>query len=180
MAQLADPMTPGAPSTRDPRQLRGWQVLLMFLAFFGVIFAVNGVFLYSAITSFPGEDVKKSYLQGLSYGDTLEQRARQADMGWRAGIGVASGGVVLELADRAGAPVSGLIVTGELRRKVTRSGDVDLVFSGDGAGAYLAALDQPLEAGEWAVTVRAYEHADAASDPMVQPIFVAGKTLYVP
>ena len=56
-------------------ELKGWHVLLILMAFFGVMFSVNGVFLYHAITSFPGEDVKKSYVQGLNYNDTLAVRA---------------------------------------------------------------------------------------------------------
>ena len=70
------------------RELKGWHVLLIMLAFFGVMFSGNGVFLFHAITSFPGEDVKKSYVQGLSFNDTLADRAAQAELGWLAEAGL--------------------------------------------------------------------------------------------
>ncbi len=167
------------PSTRDPRELRGWHVLLMFLAFFAVMFAVNGVFLYSAVTSFPGEDVRKSYLQGLSYGDTLAQRAAQAELGWTAAIGLADGAVVLRIDDHAGRRAAGsLVVTGEVRRAVTAAGDADLAFTAIGGGEYRAPV-RALETGEWIVRVSAWEDRHAAADPEAQPLFEARKTLYI-
>ena len=87
------------------------------LGFFGVMFAVNGVFLYHAITSFPGEDVKKSYVQGLNYNDTLAARAAQAELGWTAEAGLQDGELlVFRLRDADGAPLSNYAVIGEMRR----------------------------------------------------------------
>ena len=57
-----------ADETAPRGKLTGWHVLWIMLGFFGLMFTVNGIFLYHAITSFPGEDVKKSYLQGLEIG----------------------------------------------------------------------------------------------------------------
>ena len=52
--------------------LKGWHVLLMLVGFFGFMFVVNGIFLWAAITSFPGEDEQKSYMQGLHYNEIAE------------------------------------------------------------------------------------------------------------
>lgn len=161
------------------RELKGWHVLLMFLAFFGVMFAVNGVFLYSAVTSFPGEDVKKSYLQGLTYDDTLDRRAAQAELGWTAAIGLQDGEVVLRIDDSAGSrPAAGLAVVGELRRSVTDAGDAELAFTSHGAGEYRAPSGA-LGSGEWIVLVRAYGDAESLADPAAAPLFEARKTLYL-
>ena len=43
-AQIAVPSTKG--------QLKGWHALLWFLGFFGCMFVVNGIFLWTAITTF--------------------------------------------------------------------------------------------------------------------------------
>ena len=92
--------TDSSPIINDiGKELKGWHVLLIMLGFFGVMFAVNGVFLYHAITSFPGEDVKKSYVQGLNYNQTLSARASQADLGWRAEAGLRDGTIAFRLFD---------------------------------------------------------------------------------
>ncbi|MEO1305623.1 MAG: FixH family protein, partial [Pseudomonadota bacterium] len=88
--------TLSAPSEKT---LKGWHVLLIMLGFFGIMFAVNGVFLYHAITSFPGEDIKKSYVQGLNYNDTLAVRAAQAELGWQAEAGLEDQTLVFRLFD---------------------------------------------------------------------------------
>lgn len=132
--------------------LKGWHVLLMMLAFFGVIFAVNGVFLYYAITSHPGEQVEKSYLQGLNYNQTLEARAAQAELGWRAAAGFsddAGSAITIQLEDRNGRPLSGLNVTGVLLRSpASADHDVQLDFVAMTNGEYTASgLD--LCQGQW-------------------------------
>ena len=65
-------------------QVRGWHVLTALLAFFGAIIAVNIAFAVIAVRSFPGEDVRRSYVQGLQYNDTLAERRVQQALGWQA------------------------------------------------------------------------------------------------
>lgn len=132
--------------------LKGWHVLLIMLGFFGVIFSVNGVFLYYAITTHPGEQVEKSYRQGLHYNETLEARAIQAELGWRAAAGFAdetASAVTIQLEDRNGRPLSGLAVTGQLLRTAAAADhDVPLDFTARTDGEYTAAgLD--LCRGQW-------------------------------
>ena len=138
------------------RQLKGWHVLLIMLAFFGVMFTVNGFFLYSAITSFPGEDVEKSYLQGLNYNQTLEARRAQAELGWteRAGLSGLEA-VAVQVADADGAPVGGLSVEAKLRRLTTGAQDVTVALAAAGTpGLYRADLPE-LESGQWEMIVTA-------------------------
>ena len=62
--------------------LTGRHVLMMLIAFFGVIFAVNGVFLYAAISTFDGTDTSSAYQKGIDYNTTIaesEEQARRAD-----------------------------------------------------------------------------------------------------
>lgn len=136
-------------------KLRGWHVLLIMLGFFGVMFAVNGVFLYSAITSFPGEDVEKSYVQGLDYNSTIEARRIQAEQGWTVRAGIESGRLVVELESSAGEPVSTLDVRATLRRAVTA--EEDLIVSLEPAGSkgrYEAELPA-IEDGRWEILIDA-------------------------
>ncbi len=134
------------------RELKGWHVLLIMLGFFGVMFAVNGVFLYHAITSFPGEDVKKSYVQGLNYNNTLATRAAQAELGWTAEAGLQDDQLVFRLRDRDGAPLSNYAVIGELRRLATQDADQAIVYSARTNGEYVADAGA-LAPGQWALRI---------------------------
>lgn len=155
------------------RQLRGWHVLLIMLGFFGVIFAVNGVFLYHAITSFPGEDVKKSYVQGLNYNQTLASRAAQAELGWRAEAGVRNETIVFRLRDAEAKPLSDYSVIGELRRLATKDADQVLTFRAAPNGEYFASSGK-LESGQWDVRISVLDRDGEAV------LFNVDKTLLVP
>ena len=64
--------------------VRGRHVLLGLVAFFGLIFLVNGVFIYYALSTFGGGDTSDPYRKGLHYNDTLAEAAREAEQGWDA------------------------------------------------------------------------------------------------
>lgn len=134
------------------KELKGFHVLLWLGAFFGLMFAVNGVFLYQAIVSFPGEDTPKSYVRGLDYNSVLEQRARQAELGWTAQMGVLGEDLVLRLSDRNESPVSHRTVTGALGRLATTANDGALPFVASAPGEYRADISH-LQSGQWNVEV---------------------------
>lgn len=139
-------------------RLKGWHVLVWLGGFFGVMLIANGIFLYSALTSFPGEDVRKSYLQGLTYNETLELREAQAARGWQAEIGltglVGSEAVLARISDRAGSGLGALVVEGTLRRAATDAADRSLTFVHQGDGLYRAETGA-LMPGRWQVAVTA-------------------------
>ena len=158
-------------------RLKGWHVLLTMLAFFRVMFTANGIFLYSAITTFPGEDVEKSYLQGLQYNETIEARHRQAALGWTMQVGVLdmSGPVLrIEMADSAGAPLRALEVTATLRQPATTAKDMTVALKpvSGSPGGYETRLPA-LAPGQWDVEI---EVRSAASDA----VFTATKMVTVP
>ena len=84
--------------------LRGRHVLLGLVAFFGLIFLVNGIFIYYALTTFGGGDTSDPYRKGLNYNETVAEAARDAELGWQAQLtyGTASGRLMLSLTDRNG------------------------------------------------------------------------------
>ena len=57
-------------------EIRGRHVLIGFIVFFGLIFLVNGVFLYYALTTFGGGETSNPYRKGLHYNETLAEAAR--------------------------------------------------------------------------------------------------------
>ena len=49
------------------RQIKGWHVLTGFGVAFGVIIAVNLTLAYQAVATFPGLEVKNSYVASQSF-----------------------------------------------------------------------------------------------------------------
>ncbi len=145
-------------STATDFRIRGWHVLAMMLGFFGFVIAVNVVFATIAVRSFPGEDVRRSYLQGIQYNDTLAQRREQAALGWQANAALLSSvdGATLEveLRDRDGAPINGANLTGEMQWPTTDSFDRATTFVARGDGRYVAQLGD-LHPGRWRLRARA-------------------------
>lgn len=96
--------------------LRGIHVFWMVFVFFAVVFGVDTFFIARAVGTFPGEQVKNSYVLGLDYNREVQSRARQARLGWTARAGLTRKqdlSLVLRIEDRGSAPVSGLYVTAE-------------------------------------------------------------------
>ena len=154
------------------KELKGWHVLLIMFGFFGIMFSVNGVFLFHAITSFPGEDIKKSYVQGLSFNDTLAERAAQAELGWSAEAGLVDERLILRLQDAADAPLSSQLVVGELRRLATKDADRAISFQPLMGGEYVADIGS-LASGQWLLRVNVF---DAQGETV---LFHVEKTLIV-
>ncbi|MEM9739729.1 MAG: FixH family protein [Pseudomonadota bacterium] len=160
--------------TTAPRrhELTGWHVLLIMLGFFGVIFAVNGVFLYHALTSHPGEIVEKSYLQGLNYNDRLQTRALQAERGWTAAMGVEGGRLVARIEDGTGRGLNHLLLQATLRRTASQDGDLTIALVSTGDGEYQGDL-AGISAATYEVGLTGFE-GDGPS-----PVFEARKRLSV-
>jgi|GEM_PF-168260 len=122
---------------------KGWHFLLIILGFFSVVFTVNGIFLFNAIKSYPGEDVRKSYTQGIEYNETLAARATQESRGWNVGAGLTGElgeSLTVEISDRNGNPVAGLILEAAIRHPANVSEDRKVELSSDVPGVYTADL----------------------------------------
>ncbi|CUS57863.1 MAG: FixH family protein [Hyphomonas sp.] len=159
------------PSSKSGK-LTGWHVFWIMLGFFGLMFTVNGIFLYHAITSFPGEDVKKSYLQGLDYNSTLEAKASQDLLGWSAAAGLYDENLVFNLADSAGEPISARLVSVELRHPGSTTHDEVVVLESHGSGDYVTSVAD-LPAGRWDAQFQVF---DAEGDEVV---FRANKRIVI-
>jgi nitrogen fixation protein FixH len=133
--------------------LTGRHVLAMIVAFFLVIFAVNGVFVYVSLNSHPGVSSEDAYRKGLDYNRTLEQADRQNARGWKTTVTFQDGFVVVSLTDRTGAPLTGLAVRGEARRPVHDRADTALALSESAPGQYRAATR--LAPGRWELMLTA-------------------------
>lgn len=135
-------------------QLKAWHALVWFLGFFGFMFAVNGIFLWTAITTFPGEDVEKSYLTGLSYNQEIARRERQAEEGWSAEIGLEGPAshqeIRIRMSQGDGSALSASAATLLMRHPADRAFDRTLETVPTGRGEYTAPVAD-LAPGIWVV-----------------------------
>lgn len=139
----------------DEWQLTGRHVLAMFVAFFGVVFAVNGYFLAHAISTYTGVVSLEPYRKGLAYNERIAANERQTALGWTDQVRIEEGGVLaLTISTATGGAVSGLHVTAQVGRPSTAVVDRTVRFIDQGRGRYVADTGL-LEPGNWIVAVEA-------------------------
>ncbi len=156
-----DPKTAGQkPGQRlgqkkSPKEITGRHVLLAMLAFFGVIFAVNGTFLYRAISSYTGVVSNEPYRKGLEYNNRIADDERQRALGWKHSIALSPDGQ-LRIAFDGASPqaLAGLSLKGMVGRPSTDAQDVSVTLTEGRPGEYLADVGK-LGDGNWLVTAEA-------------------------
>ncbi len=97
--------------------IRGIHVFWMVFAFFALIVVADTLFIVNAVGSFPGEQVRNSYVLGLDYNRKVERRGAQARLGWRAEAGFQEDGrqmLVVRLRSAQDAAIEGLDVHADL------------------------------------------------------------------
>lgn len=130
------------------REIKGWHVFTGFACAFGVIIAVNLTLAYNAVRTFPGLEVKNSYVASQSY-DT--DRIAQEALNWEVSARVA--GDVLRLSIlKDGNPQSPQIERAIFGRATSVVADQTPDFRFDGT-AFLA----PVKAGpgNWNLRLKA-------------------------
>ena len=103
------------PTIKAETGLKGAHVLAALLAFFGIVFAVNGVLVFEALKTHSGVVAQEPYRKGLAYNDRIAADGLQSALGWKADVGFGSAGqVALTMLDRDDKPLSGLLIAGAL------------------------------------------------------------------
>jgi len=140
-------------------RLTGRHVLFVIVAFFASVFIANSVFITLAIRSFPGEQEKKSYLQGLAFNERIADREAQELLGWKAEIteaSLSSGALEIELffQNSSATPISGLKISGVLARTTADGDDHTLIFEQKAPGLYRATAENVAK-GLWLLDAEA-------------------------
>lgn len=125
------------------KQLTGRHVALIFGGAFTVIIAVNLALAFNAVKTFPGLEVKNSYVASQSFD---EDRARQEALGWSVLAEARDGQVILSVTDATGAPVEVAGLEATLGRATHVKDDTRPAFVFDGQ-RYVAPAD--LAPGNW-------------------------------
>jgi len=128
------------------RELTGRHVLIIFVALFGVVFAVNGLFAYLALDGFPGLEAKEPYRKGLAFNDQIARARTLAELGWTMEATPGPDGTLaLRFRDRDGAPLAVSAVAAMLFHPASRSGDRTLALRPAGPGTFAAPLGSDMK-----------------------------------
>lgn len=131
------------------RELKGWHVATMFCGGFGIIIAVNLILAYNAVATFPGLEVKNSYVASQHF--DADRKAQEA-LGWTVGATLADDQLRLEFTDRYGHPVRLADLDVRVGRATHVADDLTPEFLFDGA-AYTATI--PRVKGNWQIRLKA-------------------------
>ncbi|MEH6545470.1 MAG: FixH family protein [Sneathiella sp.] len=139
------------------KKLTGRHVAFMLAGFFGLMFAVNGVFVYFALNSFSGVSVSDAYRRGLAYNEELQAKEEQNARGWQHSLefeqlGDDTGIIRLRLLDPDKRPIANLSILGTLRRPVIEEADKSVAFV-YADQLYITDLSD-LEKGQWDITIQ--------------------------
>jgi nitrogen fixation protein FixH len=129
-------------------ELTGRHVFLMIAGGFTVIIAVNVALAVAAVRTFPGLEVKNSYVASQSFD---ADRAAQDALGWEVALTHEAGRLTLRFEDASGS-VRPELVSAVLGRTTHVADDLRPDFAWDGR-AFVADVD--LGTGIWAMRLRA-------------------------
>ena len=150
----------------SPKPLTGRMVLVMLLAFFGVVFGVNFLMMKFAIDTLPGTEVDSAYSASLAYEKEIAAAHDQNVRAWKVNAHIQrgpDGGATLqvEARDKQGMPMSGLKFQGRFERPTDRRADLPVGLAEVGIGIYRGSA--PLIApGQWDLVLE----GDAAGQRM--------------
>jgi nitrogen fixation protein FixH len=114
----------------------------------GLVFAVNGYFVYVAVASFPGAAGTDGFDLSNGYDKVLATYAKQAALGWQVEVAVDDAGhPMLRLADRLGTPLPGVSIDAHAERPLGPPEATKLAFRAVDQDRFQT--DAPLGFGQW-------------------------------
>ena len=145
--------------TPTGRLLTGRMVLVILLAFFGTVIAVNVTMMKLAIATLRGTEVDSAYSASIGYEKEILAAQDQAARDWRVDAHIVrgrDGGATLEVAarDSNGQPVSGLAFQGRLERPTDKRADLAVALSEAGNGVYRGSAGT-VAPGQWDLVIEA-------------------------
>lgn len=142
--------------SRRPRELSGRMVLVLLVAFFGVIFAVNGVLVHKALSTFSGLETESSYRAGQLFERDVAMAKAQNAQRWQVDAKVtpaSDGRALLDIVarDAAGAVLTGMDAAVIFERPTDRRLDRPVAVSEETPGHFHGGAN--LAAGQWDLVI---------------------------
>ncbi|MES2600752.1 MAG: FixH family protein [Pseudomonadota bacterium] len=140
-------------ATTAGKPLTGRAVLIILVAFFGVVIGVNLVMMLFAIDTLPGTDVDSAYRASLAYEREIQAAHEQDTRHWRveghlARSAADSADVRITAHDSKGAPLTGLDFSARLERPADKRADRAIALTEVETGIYMGRAEGIL-AGQW-------------------------------
>ena len=159
LARTPSPQTPHEAKGKAKMTITGRHVLLAMIAFFGVIFIANAIFIYLALDSYTGLDTKSAYEKGRNFNAELAEAKAQAARGWQVNINLdpASDGthrVTMVPKDSDGNSISGLVVMAHFKRPTQANLDKTAELIEHKHGTYDAQVNLTAK-GQWILELTA-------------------------
>jgi nitrogen fixation protein FixH len=136
-------------SATQQREFTGRHMVMITVAFFGVIIAVNVLMAVAASRTWTGLVVDNSYVASQEFQEKADAARSQAEAGWTMELAYDSGQLIVRALDD-GEPLALDAMTAFVRRPVGGHDDATLVLS-PGVDGYAAPID--LAPGVWDVTI---------------------------
>lgn len=130
--------------------LTGRKVLAITLAFFGTIIAVNVFMAVKAVGTFPGLEVKNSYVASQTFD---RDRAAQEALGWTLETSYRDGRLLLDFRDAEGRPAPVTSLSALVGRTTSRAEDFTPEFTRLGDRYEAPAV---LGQGKWMMQLEAF------------------------
>ena len=140
-------------SSVSPRPLTGRLVLIMLLAFFGIVFGVNFTLMDLAISTLPGTEVDSAYTASLGYEKEIAAAHDQTARKWQIDAHIERDGrggatLLVEARDDSGQPMTGLKFQGTLERPTDKRADLAVALAEVGIGIYRGSAPA-VAPGQW-------------------------------
>jgi nitrogen fixation protein FixH len=144
---------------RKTRELTGKHVLFCLLGFFGVVFAVNGVLVKAATSTFGGVETSSSYKAGLMFEQDVARAEQQDGLHWQVGGKIArdkAGEAVLDISTRDAKGIPLTDITARARLAHPADERLDHVIALDRTSAGLFHGEAQAQSGQWELIVDLY------------------------
>lgn len=140
----------------------GWWYPYIYVGVFGVVLAVNLVFMFSAVHTFTGLSTEQAYEKGVKYNEEIRAARQQEALGWTVtaevrakeptGTARHSADIIVTFLDKDGTPVTGLAGKAEFIRPTSEGHDSSAPLAEQGQGRYMIDAALPL-GGQWELGV---------------------------
>jgi len=138
------------------RRWTGWTVLLTLLGFFGVVFAINGIMIFAAVSTMRGLDTDSAYQAGRMFERDVAMAKAQDARQWQvdAKVAAAPDGVRrldVVVRDASGRPLGGLTLSAVFERPTDRRLDHAVAVAEGSPGSFHGNAE--LSAGQWDLVI---------------------------
>ncbi|PVE22099.1 nitrogen fixation protein FixH [Microvirga sp. KLBC 81] len=139
---------------RPPRVITGRTVLIYFITFFGIVFAMNFVMIRFAVSSFSGVETESSYKAGLTFKNDVAAAHSQDALHWAVDASIQRGDasrILITARDAKAQALSGLTAEVRLAHPTDKRRDVVIEFVETTAGQFQSLTSLP--EGSWDLVI---------------------------